>query len=1145
LPPYSFIFISPNYPYFCTALPKKIIVALTELIQLYSGHASCEKLLQLLTEKSQCKIHCTGLTGSSKSLLAASVIPRLSGIHLIIMPEKEDAAYFYNDLVNLLGGESVLFFPSSYKRSVHYNQIDNGSVILRTNVINRLGTGNEDGNSSFLIIVTYPEGLSEKVITHKKLRKNTLQLIRSEKLSISFIREVLEEYRFTEVDFVYEPGQFAVRGSLVDVFSYSSPDPYRVDFFGDEVESIRTFDVDNQRSKGLHEKISILPNVQELTTEDVCEPLLDYLEPTATIWNGDIRFAADKLNEIYQEICRRNDVKEEAVPLTENQVTTGHYLIGKLPEFSIIEFGSHSIFPNSMLVEFNTVPQPSFSKNFNLLAEDLLVLSRNNYRNYVLSDSEKQIERLSAVFHDINKLIRFTPVLKTLHEGFIDRDLLLCCYTDHQIFERYHKYTLQNYFTNRGSLSLKELKGLQPGDYVVHIDHGIGKFGGLEKIDINGKMQESIRLVYQDNDVLYVSIHSLHRISKYKGKDNDPPRMYKLGTGAWQKLKQNTSKKIKDIARELIDLYARRKMQKGFAFAPDTYMQNELEASFIYEDTPDQVKATKAIKEDMESENPMDRLICGDVGFGKTEVAVRAAFKAVADNKQVAVLVPTTILALQHYHTFRDRLKEYPCNLEYINRFKKGTQQTDIVKRLVEGKIDIIIGTHRLLGADIRFKDLGLLIVDEEQKFGVAAKEKLKNIKVNVDTLTLTATPIPRTLQFSLMGARDLSVINTPPPNRHPIITELHTFNDDIIREGIEYEVSRGGQVFFINNRVQNIEEIEQVIRKLCPAIKTSVAHGQMEGPKLEQIMTDFVRGDYDVLIATAIIESGLDIPNANTIFINNAHHFGLSDLHQLRGRVGRSNKKAFCYLLSPPPTVLTSEARRRLKAIEELSELGSGFNIALHDLDIRGAGNMLGGEQSGFIADIGFETYTRILNEAIAELKENEYKELFAVKESTDDKTEKIYVEDCQIDTDLELLFPDDYITNVTERMSLYRELDQIQQEEDLIDFEKGLTDRFGILPRASKELLEVVRLRWLGNRLGFEKLLLKNNKMIGYFISNARSDFYKSKTFSRILGFVQKQPARFRMKEANEKLTLTCEPIKTVQAACELLQSLSLNNE
>lgn len=1121
---------------------ENVLVALSELIQLYSKHAAVENLQQLLAEDGLKKIHCAGLAGSSKSLLMASVVSALPGIHLVVMPEKEDAAYVYNDLVNLLGSDDVLFFPSSFKRSVHYNQIDNGSVILRTNVVNRLGSGEQQVSGNYLVVVTYAEGLAEKVITQVKLKKNTLQLNKGEKISISFIREVLEEYHFTDVDFVYEPGQYAIRGSLVDVFSFASSDPFRIDFFGDEVESIRTFDVDTQLSKEIHEKISILPNVQELKREDISEPITDYLDAKSVVWINDIRFTADKLNSIYDEISQRANKSEEVLPLSESQLTTGHYLISKLPEFKVVELTARSFYPGSVQVTFNTLPQPAFNKNFNLLADDLLILTENEYKNYILSDSEKQIERLTAIFNDINKSIRFAPLLRTLHEGFIDRDLLLCCYTDHQIFERYHKYTLQNYFSNRGTLSLKELKGLQPGDYVVHIDHGIGKFGGLEKIEINGKVQESIRLVYQDNDVLYVSIHSLHRISKYKGKDNEPPRMYKLGTAAWQKLKQNTSRKIKDIARELISLYARRKMQKGFAFAPDTYMQNELEASFIYEDTPDQVKSTKAIKEDMESENPMDRLVCGDVGFGKTEVAVRAAFKAVADSKQVAVLVPTTILALQHYHTFRDRLKEFPCNLEYINRFKKGAQQTDIVKRLKEGKIDIIIGTHRLLGADIQFKDLGLLIIDEEQKFGVSAKEKLKNLKVNVDTLTLTATPIPRTLQFSLMGARDLSVINTPPPNRHPVITELHTFNDDIIREGIEYEVSRGGQVFFINNRVQNIHEVETLIRKLCPRVKTCVAHGQMEGPELERTMTEFVGGDYDVLVATAIIESGLDIPNANTIFINNAHHFGLSDLHQLRGRVGRSNKKAFCYLLAPPLTLMTPDARRRLKAIEELSELGSGFNVALHDLDIRGAGNMLGGEQSGFIADIGFETYTKILNEAISELKETEYKEVFASKEKEQPEEEKKYVDDCQIDTDLELLFPDNYIESVTERMSLYRELDQVQTEEDLLKYESSLVDRFGPLPDASKELLEVVRLRWLANWLGFEKVVMKSSKMIGYFVSNQESPYYKSKAFTNILTFVQKQPARFRMKEGNNKLTLTCEPITSVKAASNLLRLLCL---
>jgi len=1115
-------------------------LALSELIQHYRRHPRFNSLTDLLVSATNQKIHCSGLTGSSKSLLAAAIIPQISALHLVILPEKEEAAYFYNDLINLLGGEKVLFFPSSFKRSVHYNQLDSGNIILRTNVINRLGTRKKYEENEYLVLVTYPEGLSEKVITHKKLIKNTLQLIKGEKVPIGFIREVMEEYRFTEVDFVYEPGQYSIRGSIFDIFSFSNPDPYRIDFFGDEVESIRSFDVETQLSKGLLEKISILPNVHELTIEDSGEPITDYLDSATILWIQDIRYITDKLNDIFDNLSHRAGKAEEVLPMESAQLTTGHYLLGKLPEFTLVELGSKSFYPGASPFVFNTVPQPAFNKNFNLLAEDLLSYTESGYKNYIISDSEKQIERLTSIFHDINNHIRFIPLQKTLHEGFIDRDLEIKCYTDHQLFERFHKYTLQNYFTNRGTFTLKELKGLQAGDYVVHIDHGIGKFGGLEKIDINGKMQESIRLVYQDNDVLYVSIHSLHRISKYKGKENEPPRLYKLGTGAWQRLKQNTRRKIKDIARELINLYARRKIQKGFGFAPDTYMQTELEASFIYEDTPDQVKATRAIKDDMESENPMDRLICGDVGFGKTEVAVRAAFKAVADSKQVAILVPTTILALQHYHTFRDRLKDFPCNVEYINRFKKAGQQTEILRRLAAGKIDIIIGTHRLLGADIRFRDLGLLVIDEEQKFGVTAKEKLKNLKLNVDTLTLTATPIPRTLQFSLMGARDLSVINTPPPNRHPIVTELHTFNDDIVREGIDYEVSRGGQVFFIHNRVQNISEVETLIRKLCPGIKTCVAHGQMEGPLLEKTMTEFISGDYDVLVATAIIESGLDIPNANTIFINNAHHFGLSDLHQLRGRVGRSNKRAFCYLLSPPPTTLTPEARRRLKAIEELSELGSGFHIALQDLDIRGAGNMLGGEQSGFIADIGFETYNRILGEAIQELKEAEYPGLFAPLEKKDQQGETVFSEDCQIDTDLELLLPDEYISNISERMNLYRELDQIQNQADLDRFEEGLTDRFGPLPVPSRELLMVVNLRWMANRLGFEKIVLKNGKMIGYFVSDPDSPLYKSKTFSLILAFVQKQPRLFRMKEQNSKLTLTCEPINSVSSACDLLTTL-----
>jgi transcription-repair coupling factor (superfamily II helicase) len=1115
-------------------------LAFTELIEKYKHHPSSRHLLKTFQQEKHGRFFCPGLHGSSKCLFAASVIPDIGGHHICILPEKEASAYFYSDLVNLLGADQVMYFPSSYKRAIHYNQVDHGNVILRTKVVDRLGSRETDANKKYLVIVTSPEGLAEKVITHNKLIGNTLHLTKGEKISPAFIQEILDEYRFNRVDFVYEPGQYAIRGSIVDVFSFSSHDPFRIDFFGNVVESIRTFDVESQLSREPQQHISILPNVQELTIEDVSEPIVDYLENGATIWTSDLRYCADRLNEIFNQVGSRATTSGENTMTGQEQLTTGNYLLSVLHRFNLIEFSSRPFYPDSRQLSFNTVPQPAFKKNFSLLSDKLLQLTELGYVNYILSDNEKQIERLVAIFRDINIKVRFCPVLKTLHEGFTDADLQLSCFTDHQIFERYHKYSLQKYFSNRGMLSLKELKGLNPGDYVVHIDHGIGKFGGLEKIEINGKMQESVRLVYQDHDILYVSIHSLHRISKYKGRDNEEPRLNKLGTGSWQKLKQNTKNKIKDIARELIDLYAKRKIQTGFAFAPDTYMQNELEASFIYEDTPDQIKATKAVKEDMESINPMDRLICGDVGFGKTEIAVRAAFKAVSDSKQVALLVPTTILALQHFNTFSERLKDFPCNIEYINRFKKGSQQADISRKLSSGNIDIIIGTHRLLGSDIQFKDLGLLIIDEEQKFGVAAKEKLINLKLNVDTLILTATPIPRTLQFSLMGARDLSVINTPPPNRHPIITEIHSFNEEIIREGIDHEISRGGQVFFIHNRVQNIQEIESLIMKLCPGIRTCVAHGQMEGKKLEQTMTGFIRGDIDVLVATAIIESGLDIPNANTIFVNNAHHFGLSDLHQLRGRVGRSNKRAFCYLLAPPLTGLTAEARRRLKAIEELSDLGSGFSIALQDLDIRGAGNLLGAEQSGFIADIGFETYTRILNEAISELKEKVYPGLFVEEAISINGVERIYVEDCQIDTDLELLFPEEYLSNVAERMSLYRELDQIQHENELERFRSGLEDRFGPLPQPARELLQVVRLRWLASQLGFEKIVLKNDKMIGYFVSNPDSPFFKSSTFSNILNHIQKSPHHFKMKESKNKLSLACESIASVESACELLRML-----
>ncbi len=806
----------------------------------------------------------------------------------------------------------------------------------------------------------------------------------------------------------------------------------------------------------------------------------------------------------------------------------------QIKRFQCIEFSHQHYFSNEKTFYFNTSPQPNINKNFELLAEKLIQFKNQGYENFILSESQNQLNRLTEIIHEINQDAEFIPFLKVFHQGFTDHDLKVCCYTDQQIFDRYHKYKVKNNFSNKGAITLKELTGLNPGDYVVHIDHGIGKFGGLEKIEVNGKMQESVRLIYKDNDILYVSIHSLHRISKYKGKEGTPPKVYKLGTGAWQKLKQKTKNKVKDVAKELITLYAKRKEEKGFRFSPDSYLQQELEASFIYEDTPDQEKATRSVKENMESPIPMDMLVCGDVGFGKTEVAIRAAFKAVADSKQVAVLVPTTVLTLQHYTTFTERLDEFPCTIDFISRLKSYKKQKETIEKLKKGKIDIIIGTHRLVGNDVKFKELGLLIIDEEQKFGVAVKEKLKKIKINVDTLTLTATPIPRTLQFSLMGARDLAIINTPPPNRQPILTELHSFNEDIIREAILYEVNRDGQVFFIHNRVQNIIEIENLINKITPGVKTAIAHGKLEPAKLERVILDYIAGKYDVLVSTAIIESGLDIPNSNTIIVNNAHHFGLSDLHQLRGRVGRSNKKAFCYLLTPPLSSLTPEAKRRLKAIEDFSDLGSGFNIALQDLDIRGAGNLLGDEQSGFIADIGFEAYHKILNEAMQELKENDFPELF----KTDKKAEKQnYITDCQIDTDFELHFPEEYIDNISERIKLYRELDNINNEQELIAFKNRLTDRFGKMPKQTEDLIKVVQLRWNAVKLGFEKIILKNKLMIIYFVSNPLSPYYQSKIFGNIINHIQKQSKKFKMKEGKNKLNLTIENINNIDEASRII--------
>lgn len=1118
----------------------------SELLEYYPRNEFYRKFADELRQGKTGTIRLKGLAGSSKSLIAANILTEIPEIHLFVLPSPDEAAYFYNDLNNLTSKYEILYFPSSFKNSFKYRQISNSNIVMRTSVIKRLTEKPEK-----LAIVTSPEALAERVVLPETLIGKSLRISRGDTLTISGLTDSLVKAGFIQTDFVYEPGRFSVRGSIVDVFSWSSQLPYRLSFIGNEVESIRLFNNETQLSVRKMDNILILPNTQTVSSdhdEQMTAPRIAFTaffhKPVITWFTG-TQYILDRIDEITekQSIISPDEDDNTTVPEEKIVLASSDQVFSPLQEGWIIEFGPDYITSKGTEFHFSTSTQPAFNKNFELLVKNLRQNTDSGYSNFIFSDNEKQIDRLRSIFHDLDKYVDFKPVIASLHEGFIEHSLRIALYTDHQIFDRYHRFRLDDQFARSENLTVQELTGLNPGDYVVHIDHGIGQFGGLEKIETGGNEQETVRLVYKDNDVLYVSIHSLHRISKFKGKDGQSPRIYKLGTGAWQKLKSSAKKKVKDIARELIRLYAMRKSQEGFVFSPDSYLQVELESSFIYEDTEDQLKATRDVKQGMEAPFPMDRLICGDVGFGKTEVAIRAAFKAVTDSKQVAVLVPTTILALQHYNTFTERLRDFPCSIDYISRLKSYSRQKSTLQKLEEGKLDIIIGTHRLISKDVKFKDLGLLIVDEEQKFGVSVKEKLKQIKLNVDTLTLTATPIPRTLQLSLMGARDLSVINTPPPNRYPIATELHTFNHEIIREAIYFEVGRKGQVFFIHNRVQNIGEVQVMLKKICPEVSTAIAHGQMEGAQLEKVMLDFIAGVYDVLIASSIIESGLDIPNTNTIIINNAHHFGLSDLHQLRGRVGRSNKKAFCYLLAPPLNVLSPEARKRLRAISEFSELGSGFYIALQDLDIRGAGNLLGAEQSGFITEIGFETYHRILDEALMELKENEFSEVFTETEKPASKPEKtIYVTDCHIDTDLELLFPDDYVGNISERLRLYRILDSIDSEIKLNDFENELVDRFGNLPEQSKELLQVVQLRWLAMKLGFPKIILKKNKMIVYFITNADSQYFQSPVFSEILSFIQTRTRNYHLRETKGKLTLYIDNISSVSQAIQTLQLIPL---
>lgn len=1076
-----------------------------------------------------------GLCGSSLSLSFASLFQQVSNTQIFVLNDADEAAYCYNDLRQILTDENVLFFPSSYKKTIRLSQLDSSNEILRTEALNNLSNSGKP-----VVVVSYPEAMVQKVVSSEGFKSKTLKIRVGENVGIGYLSEVLDEYGFQRVDFVYEPGQYSTRGSIFDVFSYAFEIPYRLDFFGDEVDSIRIFDIETQLSKEKKERIEIVPDLHKGDRESRWVSFPEFVPKDSWFHFTDALFVKNRINQLYDDALVKVHADEKTATDLHRTHLTGDEFLQHISDFRKIEWSAKSHFKSEQIIHFKTSPQPVFHKNFDVVANNLKKYISEEYKLYILSDSVKQTDRIAAIFTERNDDIVFRPIDSAIHEGFIDHDLGLVCYTDHQIFDRFHKYKLKTDRTRQGKvvMTLKELNQLQIGDYVVHIDHGVGKFSGLVRTSVNGTMQEMVKLIYKDEDIIFVSIHSLHRISKYKGKEGESPRVNKLGSGAWEKLKERTKSKVKDIARDLIKLYAKRKAEKGFQYAPDTYLQNELEASFLYEDTPDQVKATADIKMDMEADMPMDRLVCGDVGFGKTEVAIRAAFKAVADSKQVAVLVPTTVLAMQHYNTFKDRLKDFPCSVSYISRAKSAKQNKETLEQLKNGAIDIIIGTHKLVGKSVEFKDLGLLIIDEEQKFGVSVKEKLKQLKINVDTLTLTATPIPRTLQFSLLGARDLSIINTPPPNRYPVQTEIHPFDEDIIRDAIALEMSRNGQVFFVNNRIQNIYLIETMIKRMIPGCRVAVGHGQMPADDLEEVIMDFIDYEYDVLVATTIIESGIDIPNVNTIIINSAHRFGLSDLHQLRGRVGRSNRKAYCYLLAPETSLLTPEARRRLQAIETFAELGSGFNLAMQDLDIRGAGNMLGAEQSGFITDLGYETYQRILNEAVHELKDEEFAELCADERAQNRKT--TYVLDCQIDTDLEIMFSDEYIENTSERISLYRELDNIESESALIEFQENLEDRFGKMPKRSTGLLLVVRLRWLAIRYGIEKLILKNGQMVAYLVSNLQSPYYQSDEFGRLLQYMARNPRKTKLREQNSRRSVVFSDVKSVDDAWGVFEAM-----
>jgi transcription-repair coupling factor (superfamily II helicase) len=1126
-------------------------MSVKDLMNVFSDSPRLFQLADRLSFSQPQKIYLENLQGSSPEFFTAAIFehPICSQFnHLVVLNDAEDAAYFHNTVENLTGALDIFYFPSSFKQRKNFHLLNSSHVMLRTEALTKVASQlNNSGVVNKKVLVTYPEAFFEKVVVPGTISSNIVFIKNGDTIDTGSLLLKLAELGFEKTDFVYEPGQFAIRGGILDIYSFGNEKPYRIELFGNEVDSIRIIDPETQLSERKLLQVSIIPNIETQFADKEKISLLDFLPENTIVWIRDeallferIKLAEEELETFFENKTGRRP-QDETDQILQANFTIKDFIQAvqlqkQIKDRSCVYFGDEPGDPSVFVIQSNTKSQPAFNRRFDLLIQDLKSWEQKGFTVYLFAENPKQLERLQIIFDDLKSDIVFNPVRISIHEGFINEDLKIVCYTDHQIFQRYHKYRVKQAYNKNKALTLRTLRELQPGDFVTHIDHGVGTFSGLQKIEVNGRLQEAVRIIYKDSDILYVNINSLHKIAKYTGKDGTIPKINKLGSDVWNRLKDKTKARVKEIAFDLIKLYAKRKAQQGFAHTPDNYLQTELEASFIYEDTPDQSKATGDVKKDMESLSPMDRLICGDVGFGKTEIAIRAAFKTCIDGKQAAVLVPTTILAFQHYKTFSDRLKDFPVTVDYINRFKSSKQKKETLKKLEEGKIEIIIGTHALLGKDVKYKDLGLLIIDEEQKFGVGHKEKIKTIKTTVDCLTLTATPIPRTLQFSLMGARDLSIINTPPPNRQPIQTEVHVYNQDLIRDAIYYETERAGQVFFIYNRVQGLQEMADIIQGLCPDLSVGIAHGQMEGHELEKHILDFIDRKYDVLVCTNIVESGVDIPNVNTIIVNNAHQFGLSDLHQLRGRVGRSNKKAFCYLLSPPMSTLPDDSRKRLQTLEQHSELGSGFQIAMRDLDIRGAGNLLGGEQSGFMAEIGFEMYQKILDEAIRELKRSEFKELFKEEISRQDD----FVQDCTIDTDLEILIPDDYVESITERLSLYQRLDNCENEEELQSMAGEMKDRFGPLPQQVNDLFVTVRCRKLAVDLGFEKMSLKDETLRCYFINRPDSPYFESQTFQQILSFIQTGTNRAKLKQSGKLFIMIVNEVRSMEEVHRFLETM-----